>query len=153
MDRIEDELPVLQTKDAYLKCSANEMIKMKKKLGKQQKEIAKQMVETNSLMENRNEAFEPNFLKLKQCFHGLVEYCRPKWGVHLELLAVNDYPLGEPIRLMVDDPKNDEALTRTLTLNHSIAALILQLAINIAIGAQFIIIDGLDDFIEPCLIG
>lgn len=152
MDEIQKELAVLKTEDHYKGCSTHTLTNMKKKMMKQQRQKANEMVKLNSQLKIRNEAFEPHFLKLKQCLHGLVQYCRPKWGVHFEFSAADSSPLNEPIRLMVDDPQLDRAFTHTMTLNHRIGALILQLAINIAIGSQFIIIDSLDAFIEPCLI-
>lgn len=151
MHEIEEGLAVLQTEDHYNLCTADAMSAMKADFVKQQRKKAINMVKLVKPLNNRKEAFEPHFRKLEQHLHGLVNYIQPKWGVYLELSAGVD-PLDEPIRLMVDDPQLHSALTRTMTLNHSIAALILQLAINIAIGSQFIIIDTLDAFVEPCLI-
>lgn len=152
MDNIEKKLPVLKTKDGYLKCSARQMSKLKKDLRKNQREMAKKLVEMDELLKNRNEAFRPHFSELQERIKKLLEYCGPKWNLFLALSAVDEYPLGESIRLMVDDRQLDRALTQTMTSNHSIAVLILQLAINLTIGSHFIIIDALDDFIEPCLI-
>lgn len=152
MNEIKEVLPVLETKDAFLKGDVHEMIELKKKSHKQQKQKANQMVEMTSQLKNRDEAFAPHFSKLKQCFYGLVQYCRSEWAILLDISAVDESPLSEPIHLMVNDPKLDPALAQTMTLNHCIAVLILQLTINAAIGSQFIIVDGLDDFIEPCLI-
>lgn len=150
MDEIQKQLAVLQTKDIYAGYSNHELIKIKNKLMQQQRQMSNKMVELNSPLMSRSEAFAPQLSKLKECLDALMTYCRPKWGVHLELMAENS--LDAPIRLLVDDPTLDGAHSNTTTLNHNIAALILQLAINITIGSRFIIIDSSDGFIEPCLI-
>lgn len=154
MDEIENGLSVLHTKDHHLAGTTHEMAALANRLQRKQKEKANQMVLVNSTSKNRNENFAPKFLEVKRLFDKLVQYCQPKWGVFLALLAESDdSPLDQPIRLLVNDPLLDRALTNTMTLNHHVAALILNLAINVAIGSPFIIIDGLDYFIEPCLIG
>lgn len=150
MDEIQKKLAVLQTKDNYTSCTAHTLIKIKKELMEQKRHTVNEIFELKSPLMSRSDAFKPQFSKLKECLHGLVEYCRPKWGVHLELFG--EVSLDAPIRLMVDDQTLDRALTKAVTLNHGVAALILQLAINITIGSQFIIIDGSNGFIEPCLI-
>lgn len=152
MDEIQEELSEVQENDYYLKCF-DELISLKKECSNQQRAKVKQMVELKSIIKKRNEIFEPYFLEFKHCFDRLVDYCRPQWAVHSELIAADDNSaLDEPIRLLVDDRQLDHAFTYTMTLNHSVAAFILHLAMNITCGSQFIIIDGLNRSIEPCLI-
>lgn len=152
MKEIQQMLNVLQTIDSYLNCTANELRLVKNQLQTLRKGKETALVTVNSELTDRNEAIKPKLLQLKQHVDGLVRYCRPKWGVYLELSATDDFPLSEPIRLLVDDPELDPALKNTMTLNHGIAALVLQLAINITIESPFLIVDGLDKFVEPCLI-
>lgn len=153
MNEIKNELQtVLETQGQHMGCPLHAFTKMKKDLMKERKQKVDEIVKLKSSSNDRNEAFELHFLNLQQYLQGLVQYCQPKWGVHLELSAQDCSPLDQSIHLMVDDRKLDSAFSRTVTLNHSVAALILQLAINITIDSQFIIIDGLNDFIEPCLI-
>lgn len=152
VNEIKQELPVLQIKDPYLSCTVQELNTLKKQLQKQQRDKVQRLVKIKAALKQRNEAFGPQFSQFKRNFNDMVQYCRHNWGVHLELSAVDGSPLDEPIRLMIDDPELDHVLKHTVTLNHDIAAFMLQLAINITIGSQFIIIDSIDEFVEPCLI-
>lgn len=149
MDEIQKSFAVLQTKDSYAKYTPHELNKVKRDLMEQQRHMASEIIGLHSPLTSRSEAFAPQLAKLKDRFHGLMQYCRAKWAVHLELMA--EISLEAPIRMMVDDPTLDRALINKTTLNHGIAAFILQLAINITIGSPFIIIDGLNGFIEPRL--
>lgn len=145
-------LPLLQTKDPHVNLTPNELNTLSSQLRMKQKAKIIELTQANSQLNGRNEAFQPKFSQLKRCLGSLAGYCRPKWGVYLELIGEDDFLLDKPIRLVVDDPVLDRVYRNTVTLNHGIAAVILQLAINITIGSQFIIIDGVDEFVEPCLV-
>lgn len=150
MDEIQKDLAALPATANYNGCTAPALKDIMEDMMQQQQHLTGKVIGLNSPLMRRSEAFKPELTKLKECVEALMKCFGPKCnGMHLELMG--EVSLEAPIRLMVDDLKLDQTLINTMTLNHSVAALILQLAINIVIDSPFIIIDGLDDFIEPRL--
>lgn len=151
MNEIKEKLPILQMKDPYVTCLTKELSALENQLKEQEKAKKIQLVRKKSEFKVRNEAFEPKFSDLKSCLSDLTAHIRPNWGVYLDLLANDESPLDETIRLLVADCARDPVFKNTLTLNHGIAVLILQLAINITIGSPFIIVGEIDEFVEASL--